>query len=414
MPGWRDVRSGFVAPRRVGIQLVEVPARAGRRGPRPHPGPGISGGTELLAYRGVLDPGSRSTRRSASLGGTFRYPFPYGYSCVGEVEHSACPVPAGRDWSSPSIRTRTGSPCGADDVVVARRAPTPRRRDALPARRDRAAVSPRCRRRASRSPSSSWASGRSACSRRPCCCAGRRDGGRRRSARGPSRDRGPVRRPRGRRPEIRRSRRALTVGRGRAARRRATGPPTALAHALELLAHEGEALVCSWYGTKDGRAAARRRVPPAPAADPEHARCRRSRRARRALGRAAAPAVAARLLGELPAQAAGDDRVRVRGGGGGLRGAGSRRRGGDPRRTEVLMFEVGAIASVPGLPRHAVSRRPRTSATRTTTGSTSWPNGTPRRARHGRVTSTSSRAVSRMRRIASATGILPRSARHPS
>jgi threonine dehydrogenase-like Zn-dependent dehydrogenase len=31
----------------------------------------------------------------------------------------------------------------------------------------------------------------------------------------------------------------------------ATGRPSALAHALELLRHEGEVLVCSWYGTKD-------------------------------------------------------------------------------------------------------------------------------------------------------------------
>ena len=33
--------------------------------------------------------------RIGSLGGTFSYPFPYGYSCVGEVERSAGPVPAG-------------------------------------------------------------------------------------------------------------------------------------------------------------------------------------------------------------------------------------------------------------------------------------------------------------------------------
>src|SRR4029077_11658076 len=45
----------------------------------------------------------------------------------------------------------------------------------------------------------------------------------------------------------------------------ATGRPSALAHALELLRHEGEVLVCSWYGTKDvslplGREFHRRRL----------------------------------------------------------------------------------------------------------------------------------------------------------
>jgi threonine dehydrogenase-like Zn-dependent dehydrogenase len=45
----------------------------------------------------------------------------------------------------------------------------------------------------------------------------------------------------------------------------ATSDPSALPVALELLAHEGEALVCSWYGTKEvrlplGRAFHRRRL----------------------------------------------------------------------------------------------------------------------------------------------------------
>jgi threonine dehydrogenase-like Zn-dependent dehydrogenase len=45
----------------------------------------------------------------------------------------------------------------------------------------------------------------------------------------------------------------------------ATGHPAALADALELLRHEGEVLVCSWYGTKEvplplGKAFHRRRL----------------------------------------------------------------------------------------------------------------------------------------------------------
>ena len=49
---------------------------------------GISGGTEMLAYRGELDPALPVDETIGALGGTFRYPFRYGYSCVGVVEES--------------------------------------------------------------------------------------------------------------------------------------------------------------------------------------------------------------------------------------------------------------------------------------------------------------------------------------
>jgi len=75
----------FVAPRRVGYGVVDVPP--------PEDGEllvrtrwsGISGGTELLAYRGELDAGSARDETISSLSGRFEYPFAYGYSCVGEV-----------------------------------------------------------------------------------------------------------------------------------------------------------------------------------------------------------------------------------------------------------------------------------------------------------------------------------------
>ncbi len=51
---------------------------------------GISSGTELLAYRGELDPDLAVDETIGALGGTFRYPFRYGYSCVGVVEESRC------------------------------------------------------------------------------------------------------------------------------------------------------------------------------------------------------------------------------------------------------------------------------------------------------------------------------------
>ena len=49
---------------------------------------GISTGTELLAYRGQLDPSLPLDETLGALQGTFEYPFSYGYSCVGRVEES--------------------------------------------------------------------------------------------------------------------------------------------------------------------------------------------------------------------------------------------------------------------------------------------------------------------------------------
>jgi 2-desacetyl-2-hydroxyethyl bacteriochlorophyllide A dehydrogenase len=49
---------------------------------------GISSGTELLAYRGEIDPDVALDETIGSLRGGFSYPFRYGYSCVGLVEQS--------------------------------------------------------------------------------------------------------------------------------------------------------------------------------------------------------------------------------------------------------------------------------------------------------------------------------------
>ena len=56
---------------------------------------GISTGTELLAFRGQLDPELPIDETIGSLGGTFRYPFQYGYSCVAVVEQSRSEVRRG-------------------------------------------------------------------------------------------------------------------------------------------------------------------------------------------------------------------------------------------------------------------------------------------------------------------------------
>lgn len=49
---------------------------------------GISGGTELLAYRGELDSSTPRDEALGALAGRFEYPFTYGYSVVGTVEVS--------------------------------------------------------------------------------------------------------------------------------------------------------------------------------------------------------------------------------------------------------------------------------------------------------------------------------------
>lgn len=56
---------------------------------------GISAGSELLAYRGQLDPELPLDETIGALGGTFRYPFRYGYSCVGHVESTTSELAEG-------------------------------------------------------------------------------------------------------------------------------------------------------------------------------------------------------------------------------------------------------------------------------------------------------------------------------
>ncbi|HEX6237235.1 MAG TPA: zinc-binding alcohol dehydrogenase [Acidimicrobiales bacterium] len=86
----------FEAPRQVGIRRVDVPP----------PGEdavlvrtlwsGISTGTEMLAYRGEIDPALPLDETIGSLAGSFEFPFHYGYSCVGRVESSGGGLAEGR------------------------------------------------------------------------------------------------------------------------------------------------------------------------------------------------------------------------------------------------------------------------------------------------------------------------------
>ncbi|HSK95000.1 MAG TPA: zinc-binding dehydrogenase, partial [Euzebyales bacterium] len=107
----------FVAPRRIAIEPVRLP----------DPGPGnvlvrvlcsgISAGTEMLAYRGELEPGLALDETLEALAGTFDYPFRYGYSCVGRVEESdGGPAPGTLVFAYHAHQDRIV--VAADDLVV--------------------------------------------------------------------------------------------------------------------------------------------------------------------------------------------------------------------------------------------------------------------------------------------------------
>jgi 2-desacetyl-2-hydroxyethyl bacteriochlorophyllide A dehydrogenase len=81
----------FVGRRRVELREVELPELADGRVLVATEWSGISSGTELLAYRGEIDPALPLDEVLGALGGTFTHPFRYGYSAVGRVLH-----PAGR------------------------------------------------------------------------------------------------------------------------------------------------------------------------------------------------------------------------------------------------------------------------------------------------------------------------------
>jgi 2-desacetyl-2-hydroxyethyl bacteriochlorophyllide A dehydrogenase len=86
----------FEAPRQVVIRRVDVPP----------PGDGdvlvrtlwsgISAGTEMLAYRGEIDPALPLDETIGALSGSFGFPFRYGYSCVGRVEGTGHGIPDGQ------------------------------------------------------------------------------------------------------------------------------------------------------------------------------------------------------------------------------------------------------------------------------------------------------------------------------
>ena len=85
----------FVGPRDVEMRAVELePVGDGDVLVRTLCS-GISAGTELLAYRGEIAEDVVLDENIGALGGTFRYPFRYGYSCVGVVEESRSTLSVG-------------------------------------------------------------------------------------------------------------------------------------------------------------------------------------------------------------------------------------------------------------------------------------------------------------------------------
>jgi 2-desacetyl-2-hydroxyethyl bacteriochlorophyllide A dehydrogenase len=253
----------FVAPRRVGHAVVDVhPPADGEVLVRTR-WSGVSGGTELLAYRGELDAGSIRDETIGSLGGSFAYPFAYGYSCVGEVLTSRVDaVPEGATAFAfhphqdlftvrgidvvmvdkvdgriatlfPLVETALqvsldAGPRLEEPVVVMGLGPIGILTAALLSRAgaEVVGVDPRQDRR-----EAAVLFGVSAVDV----------------------------------PDIDVAIEQRTSGAGVPLVVEATGHPSALAQALPLLRHEGEVLVCSWYGTKDvplplGREFHRRRL----------------------------------------------------------------------------------------------------------------------------------------------------------
>jgi 2-desacetyl-2-hydroxyethyl bacteriochlorophyllide A dehydrogenase len=253
----------FVGPRRVGYAVVDVrPPADGELLVRTR-WSGISTGTELLAYRGELDAGSARDETIGSLGGRFEYPFAYGYSCVGEVSTSHVDdLPEGADVFAFHPHQDLFTVQGSDVVIVDKvdgRIATlfPLVETALQVSLD---AGPRLE--------------------EPVVVMGLGPVGILTAA---LLDRAGAEVV-GVDPRLDRREAAvlfgvpavdvieidavvdqLTSGAGVPLVVDATGHPPALAHALELLGHEGEVLVCSWYGTKDvslplGREFHRRRL----------------------------------------------------------------------------------------------------------------------------------------------------------
>lgn len=91
----------FTAPREVMLRREEVPPPAAGEVQVRSLVSGISAGTEMLFYRGLVDEGSPLDTTIPSLREGLRRPFKYGYATVGEVESVGEGVPA--EWEGRTV-----------------------------------------------------------------------------------------------------------------------------------------------------------------------------------------------------------------------------------------------------------------------------------------------------------------------
>jgi len=237
----------FVAPGRVEIGEVAVREPADGEMLVRAEFSGISGGTEMLAYRGEIDPKLALDETLEALGGTFAYPFTYGYSVVGRVERSRASISEGAPVFAFHVHQDLFV-VGEQEVIpldgedLRRATLLPLVETALQACLD---AGPRMG-----EPVAVLGLG----------CVGALTGAL--LARAGARVIGSEPRQERRRAAARLGVDAVepedlaaridkvTDGRGVPLLIEASGRPDVLAASLPLLAHEGTALVCSWYGTK--------------------------------------------------------------------------------------------------------------------------------------------------------------------
>ena len=86
----------FVAPGVVRVIDVDVPKQGRGQCVVRTLFSGISAGTETMAFNGLIDPSTELDESIDSMEGTFAFPFRYGYSCVGIVERGAGSIAAGQ------------------------------------------------------------------------------------------------------------------------------------------------------------------------------------------------------------------------------------------------------------------------------------------------------------------------------
>ncbi|HZD71144.1 MAG TPA: zinc-binding alcohol dehydrogenase [Actinomycetes bacterium] len=237
----------FVAPRRVELREVDLPD--------PSEGcllvatqwSGISSGTELLAYRGEVEPNLPLDETLGALAGTFTYPFRYGYSAVGRVVHPAGPLQEGQlVFAFHPHQDRFV--VGVQQAVVVDRL-DPRVATLFPLVETALQV---CLDAAPRLGEVAVVVGLGAVGILVAALLARAGavvlGSEPEPARRAAADAFGVRAlaP----EEVPEAVARGTGGRGADLVIEASGKPQALASSLGLLAHEGTALVCSWYGTK--------------------------------------------------------------------------------------------------------------------------------------------------------------------